>query len=134
MQQITNPDDTRRFQKVALQRVKGGAGEGRRRIRDSDNSYSKAGFTSAATLVTFDSHTQGQHSKEVQEVRKELVVALGNAAEMAIRDQLWQQALYFGSGAAGVAEDIPASEQLDSSVRGKNKRRIERARAAISGK
>jgi hypothetical protein len=62
VQQITNPDDIHRFLKVALQRVKACAGEGRRRIRDSDNSYSNAAeFTSAAelaaTLVTFDNHT-----------------------------------------------------------------------------
>jgi len=138
VQQITNPDVIRRFLKIALQRVKAYIDVGRDRARTSDSARAKAVFKSAAelaaALVAFDNHTQGQYSGDVRGARKELVVALGNAAEMAIRDQLWQQALYFGSGAASVAENIPASEQLDGSVIVKNKRRIERARVAISGK
>jgi hypothetical protein len=136
--QITNPDVIRRFLTIALQRVRACTDEGRDRARKHDNAFAKEAFMSAAelaaALVALDSHTQGQYSKEVHGARKELVVALGNAAGMAIRDKHWQQALYFGSGALSVAENIPASEQLDASVIAKNKWRVEQARAATSGK
>ncbi|OAX35603.1 hypothetical protein K503DRAFT_773300 [Rhizopogon vinicolor AM-OR11-026] len=138
VQQITNPDVIRRFLKIALQRIKAYTENGRERARKSDNAYAKAAFTSAAelaaALVALDNHTQGQYSKDIQGARKELAVALGNAAEMALRDKHWQQALYFGSGAVSIAENIPASEQLDASVVAKNRRRVEQARAAASDK
>ncbi|KAG1769351.1 hypothetical protein EDD22DRAFT_869015 [Suillus occidentalis] len=138
VQQITNPDVIRRFLKIALQRVKASMDKGRERARKSNNDYAKAAFTSAAelsaALVAFDSHTQGQYSKEVLGARKELALALGNAAEMAIREKHWQQALYFGSGAVNAAENIAAGEQLDVSVIAKNKRRVEQARNGISAK
>lgn len=112
--------------------------KGRERARKSDNDYAKAAFTSAAelsaALVAFDSHTQGQYSKEMLGARKELALALGNAAEMAIREKYWQQALYFGSGAVTAAENIPAGEHLDANIIAKNKRRVEQARNAISAK
>ncbi|KAG1741487.1 uncharacterized protein EDB91DRAFT_1130708 [Suillus paluster] len=138
VQQITNPDVIHRFLKIALQRVKACMDKGRDRARKSDNDYARAAFTSAAelaaALVAFDTQTQGQYSKEVIGARKELALSLGNAAEMAIREKHWQQALYFGSGAVNVAENIPAVELLDATVMAKNKRRVEQARTAISGK
>ncbi|KIK41686.1 hypothetical protein CY34DRAFT_805777 [Suillus luteus UH-Slu-Lm8-n1] len=138
VQQITNPDVIRRFLKIALQRVRASMDKGRERARKSDNDYAKAAFTSAAelsaALVAFDSHTQGQYSKEVLGARKELALALGNAAEMAIREKYWQQALYFGSGAVTAAENIPAGEHLDANIIAKNKRRVEQARMAIAAK
>ncbi|KAG1900306.1 uncharacterized protein F5891DRAFT_1033352 [Suillus fuscotomentosus] len=138
VQQITNPDVIRRFLKIALQRVQASMDKGRERSRENDNNYARVAFTSAAelsaALVAFDNHTQGQYSKEVLGARKELALALGNAAEMAIREKHWQQALYFGSGAVNVAENIPAGEHLDHNITAKNKRRVEQARTAISAK
>jgi hypothetical protein len=138
VQQITNPDVIRRFLKIALQRVKASMDKGRERARKSNNVLAKAAFTSAAelaaALVAFDSHTQGQYSNDVLGARKELALALGNAAEMAIREKRWQQALYFGSGAVSAAENMPAGEHLDTSIIAKNKRRVEQARIAISAK
>ena len=138
VQQITNPDVIRRFLKIALQRVRAYIGQARDHSSANENAFAMKVFMSAAelaaALVAFDSHTESQYSAEVQGARKELVLALGNAAEMAIRDRHWQQALYFASGAVGAAENIPESEQLDGKVVAKNKRRVEQARAAISGK
>lgn len=112
--------------------------KGRERSRKSDNDYARAAFMSAAelaaALVAFDSHTLGQYSKDVLGARKELALALGNAAEMAIREKRWQQALYFGSGAVNVADNIPAGEHLDANIIAKNKRRVEQARIAVSAK
>ncbi|KAG2146289.1 hypothetical protein DEU56DRAFT_978760 [Suillus clintonianus] len=138
VQQITNPDVIRRFLKIALQRVKASMDKGRDRARGGDNDFARVAFTSAAelaaALVALDSHTQGQYSKEVLGARRELALALGNAAEMAIREKRWQQALHFGSGAVNVAENIPASELLDPGIIAKNKRRVEQAKTAISAK
>lgn len=137
VQQITNPDVVRRFLKIALQRVRACIDRGRDRVRENNIVIAMEVFISAAelaaALVAFDSHTQGQYSAEVKGTRKELAVALGNAAEMAIRDKRWQQALYFGSAAVSVAENIPANEKLDARVIAKNKRRVEQARAAAAG-
>jgi hypothetical protein len=138
VQQITNPDVIRRFLKIALQRVKAAMDKGREHSRKSENDCARAAFTSAAelsaALVAFDSHTQGQYSKDVLGARKELALALGNAAEMAIREKRWQQALYFGSGAVNVAENIPPGEHLDANIIAKNKRRVEQARIGVSAK
>ncbi|KAF9226366.1 hypothetical protein BS17DRAFT_749768 [Gyrodon lividus] len=133
VQQITHPDVIRRFLTIALQRVRYTADKGRERVRQGDYDFARTAFTNAAelaaALVALDTHTQGQYSKEIRGARKELVLALGNASEMALRRQHYQQALNFGHGAVTVAENIAAEEDLDPKIVAKNKRRVQQAQA-----
>ncbi|KAH7905185.1 hypothetical protein BJ138DRAFT_1165257 [Hygrophoropsis aurantiaca] len=136
VQQVTNPDTIKRFLKIALQRVKARADKGRKRARnESDADFARAAYTSAAelaaALIAFDRHTQAQYAQDVKGARKELVLALGNASEMALRSKRYHKAVSFGMGALTIAEDIPAAEGLDSSVVSKNKRRVDEARAVL---
>ncbi|KAF9239310.1 hypothetical protein BU15DRAFT_46822 [Melanogaster broomeanus] len=135
VQQITHPDVIRRFLAIALQRVRATADKGRERARRVEYDVARTAFTDAAelaaALVAFDTHTQGQYRKEVTGARKELVLALGNASEMALRRQHHQQALHFGHGAVSMAENIAAEEDLDPGIVAKNKRRVQQAQAAM---
>ncbi|KAH7922924.1 hypothetical protein BV22DRAFT_1016358 [Leucogyrophana mollusca] len=136
VQQITHPEVVRRFLKIALQRVKAQADKGRTQVKEGMLHRARVEFTSAAelaaALVAFDNHTKGQYAEEVKGARKELVLALGNASEMAMRSKQYQKALSFGLGAVSVAETIPANEELDPGVILKNKRRVDQARVALA--
>ncbi|KAH7882385.1 hypothetical protein F5I97DRAFT_1909836 [Phlebopus sp. FC_14] len=139
LQQITHPDVIRRCLTIALERVRVTADKGRQQARQSDPDCdsARASFVQAAELaaamVTFDSHTQGQYRSEIKGARKELVLALGNASEMAWRRELYQQALNFGHGAVTVTEQMQAAgEQLDREIMAKNKRRVQKAQEAMA--
>jgi hypothetical protein len=138
VQQITHPDVIRRFISIALQRVRASANKGRERVGQGEYDFARTAFTNtaelAAALVALDTHTQGQYSKEISGARKELVLALGNASEMALRRKQYQEALNFGHGAVTVAENIAASEGLDPSIVAKNRRRVQQAQREISQK
>ncbi|KAI6042029.1 hypothetical protein EDC04DRAFT_3059043 [Pisolithus marmoratus] len=131
VQHITNPDVIRRFLDIALERVKANTSVGRERAAKTRYDLALPAFTSsaelAAALVTFDTQTQGQYSNEVVGARRELVIALGNASEMALRQKGYLVALSFAYGAVSAAENIPAGEDLDPSIVEKNRRRIHQA-------
>ncbi|KIJ61420.1 hypothetical protein HYDPIDRAFT_31294 [Hydnomerulius pinastri MD-312] len=135
IQQITHPDIIRRFLTIALERVRAATAKGRERVRKEKLDEARLIFTSAAelaaALVAFDTHTQGLYSKEMRGARKELVLALGNASEMALRRKHFQQALNFGHGAVTVAENIPAAEALDPNNVEKNRRRVRLAQLSM---
>ncbi|KIJ61424.1 hypothetical protein HYDPIDRAFT_115886 [Hydnomerulius pinastri MD-312] len=135
VQQITHPDVIRRFLTIALQRVRATAQKGRDKVGTGKLIEAQTAFKGAAelaaALVAFDTHTQGLYIKEIRGARKELVLALGNASEMALRQKHYQQALNFGHGAVTVAENIPAAEDLDPKIMAKNKRRVQQAQAAM---
>ncbi|EGO03466.1 hypothetical protein SERLA73DRAFT_45690 [Serpula lacrymans var. lacrymans S7.3] len=136
IQQITHPDVISRFLKIALQRVKDRCETGRRRTRENDLDYARVAFTSAAelaaALVAFDDLTRGKYSEEVHGARRELVLSLGNASEMAMRKTQYQRALNFALGALTAAGRIPAGDlPVDSSVVAKNQRRVKQAQEAL---
>ncbi|KAF8838946.1 hypothetical protein BDN67DRAFT_906453 [Paxillus ammoniavirescens] len=138
VQQITHPDVIRRFISIALQRVRATANKGRERVGQAEYDFARTAFTNtaelAAALVALDTHTQGQYSEEIRGARKELVLALGNASEMALRRKQYQEALNFGHGAVTVAENIAASEGLDPTIVAKNRRRVQQAQREMSQK
>ncbi|KAI6119216.1 hypothetical protein EV401DRAFT_1963372 [Pisolithus croceorrhizus] len=128
VQHITNPDVIRRFLLIALERVKANTSVGRDRATEAQYDSALPAFTTSAelavALVAFDTHTQGQYSNEIVGARRELVIALGNASEMALRQKVYLVALSFAYGAVSAAETIPDGEGLDPSIIEKNKRRI----------
>ncbi|KAJ2932230.1 hypothetical protein H1R20_g4848, partial [Candolleomyces eurysporus] len=84
----------------------------------------------AAAVVEFDEVTNGRYHAHARGARKELVLNLGNAAEMALGREYWERALVFASAAAKLAEEKKggSSEEVGEAVLEKNKRRVERAR------
>lgn len=128
VQHITNPDVIRRFLLVALERVKANTSGGRERANKAQYDQGlvifRASAELAAALVAFDTYTDGQYRNETVGARRELVIALGNASEMALRQQVYMVALSCAYGAVSAAENIPDSEGLDPSIIEKNKRRV----------
>ncbi|KAG2067537.1 hypothetical protein BDR04DRAFT_1104969 [Suillus decipiens] len=134
VQMITHPEIIRKFLLIACRRVESRTESGRK-VTQSNPCYARMHFMSsaelAASLVSFDRYTHGKYAEEVKGVRKQLVVALGNASEMAIRSGQSQIALSLALGAITSAENIPETEGLDEAIIAKNIRRADQARAAL---
>lgn len=134
VQMITHPEIIRKFLLIAFRRVESRTESGRK-VTQSNPFYARMHFVSsaelAASLVSFDRYTHGKYAEEVKGVRKQLVVALGNASEMAIRTGQNQIALSLALGAITSAENIPETEGLEEAITAKNTRRADQARAAL---
>lgn len=134
VQMITHPEIIRKFLLIAFRRVESRTESGRK-VTQSNPYYARMHFVSsaelAAALISFDRYTRGKYAEEVMGVRKQLVVALGNASEMAIRTGQNQIALSFALGAITSAENIPETEGLDEAIIPKNIRRADQARVAL---
>ncbi|KAF6757661.1 hypothetical protein DFP72DRAFT_845614 [Ephemerocybe angulata] len=85
----------------------------------------------AAAIVEFDEVTNGKYQDLVVGVRKELVLNLGNAAEMALVLKYFDRALVFASASVKISEALTGNDAIDINVIEKNRRRIDRAQAAI---
>jgi hypothetical protein len=89
----------------------------------------------AAALVNFDEATQGLYQKELMGARREQVLCLGNAAEMALGQGIYDRGLCYATAAVQCAETLPTDDSpdgVDISIREKNRRRVARAMAGIS--
>jgi len=85
----------------------------------------------AAVLMALDKHTSGAYADEMWGVRRQLVIALGNASQMALNLKQYQRAFHLASSAVSAAEDIPAEEGLEPEIVVKNKRRVANANAGL---
>ncbi|EIW83537.1 hypothetical protein CONPUDRAFT_164456 [Coniophora puteana RWD-64-598 SS2] len=139
VKQITHPDIIRRAITISQERILAQIQRGRKQLlRGKDGgtiNLTGAMFASAAelalALIALDTYTDGAYTEEVRGVRKQLVIALGNAAQIALNLSQYQRALHFASGAVGAAEDISEDEGLDPAIIEKNKRRASQALAAL---
>lgn len=87
----------------------------------------------AAAVVALDDATQGRWRSKVRGVRKELVLCLGNAAEMSNRLRDYKAALSFALAAEHVCRNMPEGEEpIPEDTLSKNARRLERARSNIN--
>ncbi|KAL4066088.1 hypothetical protein J3A83DRAFT_4392195 [Scleroderma citrinum] len=131
VQQITHLAVIRRFLTIALARMMACTQQGRNYYTQGRYTFARILFTSsaelAAALIALDSHTEGQYSEQVRGARKELVIALGNASETALKLKEPLKAESFGLGAISASENIPASEGLDPDLLAKNHRRVYKA-------
>ncbi|EIW77051.1 hypothetical protein CONPUDRAFT_109512 [Coniophora puteana RWD-64-598 SS2] len=139
IQLITHPDVIRRTIIISQKRLRARMDVGRDRVAaksvEGDWDLACAAFTSsaelAAALVALDTHTGGVYKKEIRGARKQLVVALGNASQMALNLKQYARALHYGWGAVNAAENIPVEEGLDPGIMEKNKRRVDHASAGL---
>lgn len=79
----------------------------------------------AAGLVGFDEATRGHWNSSIIGMRKELVLCLGNAAEMSNRLHDYEAALGFSLAAQDVALKASRNEGITSDIIAKNTRRLE---------
>ncbi|EIW74079.1 hypothetical protein CONPUDRAFT_113828 [Coniophora puteana RWD-64-598 SS2] len=139
IRQITHPEIVHRVVKMAQARLRARLDKGRQRVavkkNDADWNFACAAFTSAAelaaALVALDVHTDGVYRVDIRGARKQLVIALGNAAQMTLNTRRYQRALHYALGAVSAAENIPGDEELDLEITEKNKRRINQAKSGL---
>ncbi|RDB30501.1 hypothetical protein Hypma_007254 [Hypsizygus marmoreus] len=137
VKQIVSNEGLRRTLSLAVKRVTGRREVGHRRIRgDGEVEYAGFAYSSAAelaaALVAFDVATKSKYRDVVRGVRKELVLCLGNAAEMALVAQQYERALNYALGANFGAENLPPLDAVDEEIVGKNQRRAERAKLGLA--
>lgn len=134
----SNRDAIQRTLVLALNRLTARRETGHKRIREEDEmdfagfAYS-SGAELAAALVAFDVASKGEWEAQIRGARKELVLCIGNAAEMALGLQRYRQALNYALGAVSAAKELPPHDVVEDTVKAKNGRRVDRARNGLSG-
>ena len=120
---------------IVLKRLAARRDKAREQIEKRDLYTARARYRQsaelAAAVVTFDRATQGQYRAKTTGVWKELVVCLGNAAEMSNRLQDHKLGLGFAISARDAGRNAPASEEITVETVAKNERRIETARTNV---
>lgn len=76
--------------------------------------------------------TNGRWLSKIQGATKELVLSLGNAAEMSNRVKEYETAYRFALAAYQIGQSAPASEDIAQSVLDKNQRRADLAKSYVS--
>jgi len=147
VKEIARQDNIRRFLILARKRVTARREEGHSRFKSKELDYACLAYTTAAELAAaliafdeattgvttngFDSKYHGKYSQQLLGVRKELVLCLGNAAEMCLGLQKYERALPLAMAATDAVSGLPMVDTLDAvdeSIRAKNLRRVERAK------
>ncbi|KII92611.1 hypothetical protein PLICRDRAFT_172683 [Plicaturopsis crispa FD-325 SS-3] len=136
VQQITAPNVLKAIVNLALKRVVLWREKGHERMRrGSDWEFAGATYQNAAelalALVAFDDATNGQFSATLKAARSEVVLCLGNAAEMALRRGLWARALPWAERAVADGEKIGPPD-ISAAVVAKNKRRVDMAKSGLA--
>lgn len=135
IKQITSPNIIRRIVTIAFKRVGTRREKGKVRLDEDDQDYARVAYTSAAelahTLITFNDATSRLWDRRLRGVHKELVLCLGNAAEMALRLKQYKRALGYALCAVRAGANVPQEEGLGQDTRNKNVRRSEAAQAKL---
>jgi len=85
----------------------------------------------ADTLVALDTHTSGTYTAKIRGARRQITIALGNAAQIALSLRHYQRLYSLAMAAVDAAENIPEEEGLESDMSEKNKRRLHLAGAGL---
>lgn len=136
---ICAPEAIRKFLNLAKQRVAARREEGHTRFRQKrELDYACTAYTTAAelagSLIAFNLASQGLYQEEISGLRREQVLCLGNAAEMALGQGLYEPALYYALAAVNYGELLPTDSSPDgiaTSITEKNRRRIARAKEGL---
>ena len=136
---LCTPDSIRKLLSRSKKQITSRREVGHKRFRnDHDLEHACFAYTAAAelaaALVTFDNTTQGTYRMEIMGVRREQVLCLGNAAEMALGQEFYDRALCYATAAVQCTESLPTNkgpDGVDVSIREKNNRRVARAMAGL---
>lgn len=85
----------------------------------------------AAAVVEFDEVTGGKYHEAAIGARKELVINLGNAAEMSLGQAYFDRALVFSSAAVKYEARCSGRDEIETSLAQKNVRRVRRAKEKL---
>ena len=137
LKQITSPAVIQKFVSMSLKRVKElREVHGRREVQggklgDARWSYACGSELSAAIVAFLESPEASAELKTrlLDDVKKELILCLGNAAEMSIRGKQHTEGLKFASAAVALGETCPG---ITESIVAKNKNRYATALNAIT--
>jgi hypothetical protein len=135
VKQITSPDVIRAIVKTALKRVVLRREKGLKNFAEGDYELARVAYTSAAelaaALVALDRASVGRWGEHIRDAGKELVVCLGEAAEMALRLKQFPRALNFALGAVETGNSLSAKGEDVAVLVAKNKKRAEQARCNL---
>lgn len=135
VQQILSDDVIGRTLTVLAKRVVVQREKGREHVRTAPytaRSDYRQTAQLAAGLLAFDEATHGRWAPAVVGMRKELVLCLGNAAEMSNRLRDYKAAVTFAVAAEDIAARASRNEGITADIREKNLRRLELARANLT--
>lgn len=136
VKQILSPAVLDKILPLALKRVVARREIGNTRLRQNDWWHARSAYRPAAELAVcltdFDKATNGRWLSKIQGATKELVLSLGNAAEMSNRVKEYETAYRFALAAYQVGQSAPASEDIAQSVLDKNQRRADLAKSYVS--
>ncbi|EIW78763.1 hypothetical protein CONPUDRAFT_126538 [Coniophora puteana RWD-64-598 SS2] len=139
IQHITHPDMICRIIKLSLTRILERIEDAREHLASKKDAHCfntvcmkfLSAAELAAALIALDDNTDGRYTAEIRGARKQLVIALGNAAQMALNLKHYQRALGYATSAVAATERIPPEEGLSSEVIERNKRRFIQASAGL---
>lgn len=132
---MTSPQFIKRIISLSLERIASRRSEGQSRLREKHHFYAQAAYISsselASMILALNEATQGRcvENSKLGAAKKELVLNLGNAAEMSIREGDYKVALGFASEAVAVAQS--ATQVVARDILDKNIRRVSHAKQSM---
>lgn len=136
VKQILSPAVVEKILPLALKRVAARRELGNIRLRANDWWHARAAYRPAAELAVclreFDNVTNGRWASKIRGATKELVLNLGNAAEMSNRKKEYKTALGFASAAVEIGQNAPADEDVTRDLVEKNRRRVDLAKSQVT--
>lgn len=136
LKQITSPPILRKVLSVTLKRVTAYRDVGKERAQRAEHRRALLAFVPAAELASclleFNVVTSGKYSEAIRGARKELVLCLGNAAEMAKRKSMHGDALRLAAAAVHYANNAIQDEGITSDLVAKNERRLAEAKRVLN--
>lgn len=132
---IVSYEGIRRVLLLAVRRVTTRRETGHKRFRDGELDYAGFAYSTAAELaaavIAFNIASKGKYKDFSRGAAKELILCMGNAAEMALGLEQYAKAFLLGVGAVESEKHLTAQDTVDESVKAKNRRRIDRARLGL---
>lgn len=136
LKQITSPSIIKKILTIAVKRITMYREIGRQRVQTGAHHRALLAYVPATELacclLEFDSVTSGKYSREIRGARKELVLCLGNAAEMSRRENRNEDSLRFAAAANLYARDAPEVEGITNDLLVKNERRLAQAKRVLN--
>lgn len=121
---------------LALKRVTARRELGSTRLSQSDWWHARSAYRPAAELAVclleFDKATGGRWASKIRGATRELVLCLGNAAEMSNRVKEYEPAYSYAPAAVEIGESAPPDEDVTRDLVEKNQRRATLAKSRVS--
>lgn len=135
VKQIASREVIRQIISIVYKRVVARRQEGHKRKGKGDPDFACAAYISAAelaaALIAFNGATKLVYAEQMRGVYNELVMCLGDAAQMALDMKVYRKALNLAGCALKAAEGVPAGDSIGADLRAKNNTRLQAAKAGL---